>query len=312
MIKRLTAILITSLLLVIGTAPASMAAEKGVTGDGYNYVIHVYSGNQGTFKGQKEWSTECKPGESVTISIKDCKVDNGSKYYVRGFRVAGHDNDETSGFVNMTFYANTDVSYEVAYGIKGSLVAYTIRYVDENGVELQPSDTYYGMPGDKPVASYRYIEGYTTDAYYKGKTLTGNPEDNVFTFVYSKGNGGQQGDGDGNGDGNGAGGDGNGPAGNGAAGGNGAGAVNAAAGPAAPGTTGNPAGTNTTTIGDNDTPLGVSPDYDDLDESEKGTNWTLIGIISAVAALVIAAFILLLIKRRRDSEDEADIDPTDV
>ncbi|MBR2512378.1 MAG: hypothetical protein IKE49_04840 [Firmicutes bacterium] len=282
----------------------------------YKYKVTVYSGQQGHFKTGKVWSKTCKAGERVYISTKTLgfKLDN-KKYYVRGFRIAGHDNDESSGYRTLSFKVDRDVSYEVAYAMKGNMVGYVVRYQDTSGKELHKSDSFYGMAGDKPVVAYRYIDGYIPEAYYLGKTLSKDESKNVFTFRYIRLEGGGENGGNGNGN--------NGNNGNGNNGGN-AGQNN---GPAAPGTVANPAGNNgmnpasdasdnadTQNIGDNDTPQADQPDqYQDIDDNDtplavaKNHLWLIILIALIILLLII---ILLLLKRRkkRNEQDAEQID----
>ena len=171
--KKLITILTVMLMFALTFSAAAVWAEPtddpandSANEDGYKYNVTVYSGLQGTYKGKTKDSNDYAYKELVTISLDDVVVTN-KKYYARGFRTTGHDNDETensddvTGFTRITFNSlDEDVSYEVAYGIRGNMVAYTINYVDEDGAELEESDTYYGMPGDKPVVSYKYIDGY--------------------------------------------------------------------------------------------------------------------------------------------------------
>ena len=145
---------------------------------------HFKSGN--TSHGGTVWSKEYAPGERVEIYLKDTLgfVLDNDKYYVRGLRVTGHDNDENTGIQSLNFTADRDVSYEIAYGIRGSLVSYIVEYVDEDGKEIHESDVYYGMPGDKPVVSYRYVPGYKPMMYTINGVLSEDESKNVFTFVY--------------------------------------------------------------------------------------------------------------------------------
>lgn len=283
----------------------------------YRYKVKVYAGNQGHFSSGKVWTEKYKPGQRVYISAKKLgfKLDN-KKYYVRGFRIAGHDNDETSGYQSLNFRADADVSYEIAYGIKGAMVRYKVEYVDEDSNKLRKDDEFLGMPGDKPVVAYRYVEGYRPQAYNMGKTLSENESENVFTFVYEKISGDESGDsgsGSGNDSGN-AGGNGNGTdgAGNGGAGGNGT-AGGQAAGPSAPGTVNNPAdsdGADTASsedgtaqdIGDSDTPLDDGPQqYTDIDDED--TPLAVIsdhkGITAAIIAAIAAVVLLIIFMSRR-------------
>ncbi len=300
--KKLVLIIALAMMLVLGTVANAFAAGESADTDsekGYDYTVFVYSGNQGTFKGTREWSKTCSQGEMVTFNKNDVKVTN-DKYYVRGFKVTGHDNDETSGSSQITFNGGTDVSYVVSYAIKGDMVPYRVDYVTTSGASLG-SDTFYGMIGDKPVVSFKYFEGYLPDAYNKAKTITGNADEDVFTFTYS-GNGSAQtdqngaaGDGTAANDTNG----GNGAAGNGGnAAGNGNG-INANP----PGTAGNPAGTNTATINDSDTPLAGVPQYEDLDDQGKGfLKWIVAGAIGA--GLLALILLILFVLRRRKQFDE--------
>ena len=236
--KGFIALIILALMLVMsfGSVATVYGAEKD-----YNFKVTLYSGEQGVFtkaaaggtlsNGGKVWTGTFKKNDNFAVSTKDLGLKiTDKKYYCRGFRIAGHDNDETTGAMDLNFNVGKtgDISYTLAYGIKGGLVSYVVNYVDESGNKLMSSVTYYGMKGDKPVVSYRYIEGYTPQAYTLGKTLSDNESKNVFNFVYtayagSAGAEGTAGSGTGNGTGN---------------GGNGANA--AGAGAAAPGTVGNP------------------------------------------------------------------------
>ena len=216
------------LILAFGTWNKAYADDSK---DTYKYKVMIYSGEQGKFDSGKVWTKEYEPGETCEVDLDSLgfKLTN-DKYYVRGFRITGHDNDETTGFQNLNFTVDQDVSYEIAYGIAGGLVKYVVNYEDANGKTLRKSDTYYGMAGDKPVVAYRYVDGYQPRNYNLGKRLVKDEGENVFTFIYDVIPSGS-----GSGD-NGNGGTGTGNGGNGAGGG--------AAAPAAPGTAANPAGTN--------------------------------------------------------------------
>jgi len=313
--KKLFAMILLSVMLILGTTVNAFAADTDNSGDkdAYKYKVFVYSGNQGTFKGVKEWSGEYTNGGSVvTFSVDDVEVDPDlqDKYVVRGFKLAGHDNDETY-YTQVTFNGGGDVSYVVSYRIPGDMVSYNVNYVTSDGKTLG-SDTFYGMIGDKPVVSFKYFEGYLPNAYNLAKTLT-RDGDNDFTFTYSKAGGtagGQGGEG-GNG--------GNGNNGN-AAAGNGNGNGNAAAGNAngnaagiaanAPGTAGNPAGTNTATIDNGAVPLADPdvPQYSDLDEA-AGINWPMIlGISGGIVALVLLLLLLFMKRRKKGAAAEEEVE----
>lgn len=156
------------------------AAEKKK----YTYTVRFYSGAQGTFGGKQIITySNLKEGDRVTFRQSDVKLENGSKYYIRGIRESGRDNNTVSP--QSSFEVTGDQDYVVAYGIRGNSVGYTVRYVDEDGNQLLPDETYYGNVGDRPVIAYQYIEGYLPQAYNLTGTLSQNEAENVFTFTYT-------------------------------------------------------------------------------------------------------------------------------
>ena len=129
---------------------------------------------------------------TVTFNYSDIikiKADNTetqtSKYYVKGLRVSGSDDlvDATNKVVNLTVLG--DESYVVAYGV-GTIIPYTVRYVDEEGNQLLDDETLYAAKGEVVFVPSRHIKGYVPDAYYKTASK-GLREDMVFEFVYSFG-----------------------------------------------------------------------------------------------------------------------------
>ena len=199
--KRIVLSLLIALVLTFGIPATTIKADAA-----YTYRVTVFAGNQGKFtkaydggtlsSDGKKWTKDYTIGQHIEISEESLgfELKDKSKYYARGFRVAGHDNDEIEegaenktavAFKRIEYDVDADIDYEMAYGLKGAMVAYTINYVDGSGKTLHGSDTYYGMKGDKPVVSYRYVEGYYPNAYTQGKTLSSNEKDNVFTFTYT-------------------------------------------------------------------------------------------------------------------------------
>lgn len=296
--KTLIAFLVMTLALVFTAAPAAFAAEN--TTDNYEttYTVKVYPGLKGTLD-----TTEYKGhhyGETFkgNLSANDVKVNN-SRYYAKGFRLTGHDNSEYVTSLS-DFAVTKDLSYEVAYGVKGKMVSYTAKYVDGNGKPLAPEDTFYGNIDDKPTVAYKYVNGYMPASYTMGKTLKENEADNVFEFIYTKtakqtpapvnpaapGNANNA-----NAAANGGG------AGVGAN--NGAGANNAGAG-------------NTATIGNDATPLANGPaQYTDLDNeptpttvpSANASPSILPFVLGGIAALIAAVIAAILIMRRRSEQE---------
>lgn len=174
-----------------------LAAEK----EAYHYTVTFYAGNQGNFGGTAGLSVKssdasvAQSGDMIVIrglsagdvvsfnAQTDVALDATSKYYVQGVRLSGRDNDTVSASV---FTVDGDADYVVAYGIKGSVVSYTVNYYDESGNALIASETFYGNVGDKPVIAYKYVEGYVPQALGLTKTLSADEAQNVFTFEYEK------------------------------------------------------------------------------------------------------------------------------
>ena len=303
--KRLLITTLVLAMLMIMANVSSVFADSDARKP-YGYTVKVYSGEQGEFSGGKTMiEKSVQPGETVDISqmASDAgyKVTN-DEYYCRGFRESGHDNDESPSL--QSFAVTEDVSYEAAYGIRGNMVKYTIMYLDEDGASLRDADEYYGMIGDKPVVSYKYIEGYQPNAYNLTKTLTANESENVFGFSYTE-NGGA--------------------ADNGTAADNNAGATNANANNPAANAPANPAANapananananapaNVVDLDDGATPLAEGADgaegdgTSDLADSETPKAGISKAAIGGIAALVVAAagIVAFLAKRRRDAEYE--------
>lgn len=188
-----------ALVLIVGLFPAQASAKE------YTYRVTFYSGNQGSFSGTEGLSVDnrrsgsdfrvdrtdgeitvsgLKTGDIVSFDVQAGDVSTGedSKYYVRGVRQSGRDNDTVQ---NSAFRVDGDAEYVVAYGIRGNQTSYTVNYQDAEGNELAPSRTYYGNVGDKPVVAYLYVEGYNPQTLGLTRTLSDNEAENVFTFVYT-------------------------------------------------------------------------------------------------------------------------------
>ena len=177
--------LLVSLLTVSMTLGASTMSVMADDTTPYTYKVTLSAGNKGTINGQnKIEQTNIASGSTVTFNLNDIQVTD-DKYYVKGIRLSGRDNNET--LAAPSFTVDKDADYVVAYGIKGDMVAYTVNYQDASGKSLAESQTFYGNIGDKPVVAYRYIENYIPDALALTKTLSDNESENVFTFTYTPG-----------------------------------------------------------------------------------------------------------------------------
>lgn len=177
--------LLVSLLTVSMTLGASTMSVMADDTTPYTYKVTLSAGNKGTINGQnKIEQADIASGSTVTFNLNDIQVTD-DKYYVKGIRLSGRDNNET--LAAPSFTVDKDADYVVAYGIKGNMVAYTVNYQDASGKSLAESQTFYGNIGDKPVVAYRYIENYIPDALALTKTLSDNESENVFTFTYTPG-----------------------------------------------------------------------------------------------------------------------------
>lgn len=163
----------------------------------YNYTVRIYAGQQGTISGGEYVEYPgLNYGDRVNFNLRDVQLKDGSKYYVKGIRPAGRDNNT----VGMTsFPVQGDADWVIAYGLLTDAVMYTIEYVDTAGNELAPSEHYYGNVGDKPVIAFLYIEGYRPNAYNLTGTLQADASKNIFRFVYTRITGNEPAEGDDNG-----------------------------------------------------------------------------------------------------------------
>ena len=165
--------------LTIAQAVPAMAAD-----DEYTYTVRLYSGAQGLIGSEEVVVRDgLHYGDRVTFSQRSVKLKDDSKYYVKGIRESGRDNNTVMN--TASFPVTEDMDYVVVYGILGDSVAYTVNYVDTDGNTLAPSDTFYGNVGDAPVVAYINIDGYQPQAYNLTGRLKENAADNVFNFIYS-------------------------------------------------------------------------------------------------------------------------------
>lgn len=170
--------------LMLSSPLASMAAEP----EAYSYTVSFSAGNHGVFENgtDKLVHKDLLAGTQLFFTAQTAvKVDENSKYYVKGVRLSGRDNSQAE-MAALTINVSKDADYVVVYGIKGNQVSYTVKYQDASGRKLAEDDVFYGNVGDKPVVAYRYIAGYRPKALGLTKTLSGNEAENVFTFVYTE------------------------------------------------------------------------------------------------------------------------------
>ena len=198
--KRLLKYFLAALVVITGVFSQTADAKAF----SYTYTVSFSAGGQGSINGGVQVRKASGNGASVSVSAKGDKIivtgleygdviscdaqgsvalNENSKYYVKGIRLSGRDNNTVA---QSAFLVSGDQDYVVAYGIPGELAEYTVNYVDTDGNKLAESRTYYGNVGDEPVIAYLYIDGYIPDNYNQTGKLSSNASENVFNFVYSR------------------------------------------------------------------------------------------------------------------------------
>ena len=198
--KRLLKYFLAALVVITGVFSQTADAKAF----SYTYTVSFSAGGQGSINGGVQVRKASGNGASVSVSAKEDKIivtgleygdviscdaqgsvalNENSKYYVKGIRLSGRDNNTVA---QSAFLVSGDQDYVVAYGIPGELAEYTVNYVDTDGNKLAESRTYYGNVGDEPVIAYLYIDGYIPDSYNQTGKLSSNASENVFNFVYSR------------------------------------------------------------------------------------------------------------------------------
>ena len=198
--KRLLKYFLAALAVITGVFSQTADAKAF----SYTYTVSFSAGGQGSINGGVQVRKASGNEASVSVSAKGDKIivtgleygdviscdaqgsvalNENSKYYVKGIRLSGRDNNTVA---QSAFLVSGDQDYVVAYGIPGELAEYTVNYVDTDGNKLAESRTYYGNVGDEPVIAYLYIDGYIPDSYNQTGKLSSNASENVFNFVYSR------------------------------------------------------------------------------------------------------------------------------
>lgn len=177
-----------ALLMILAGSASIAPLSQAYAADEYTYTVRIFAGEQGSFNGDDVLVYDnLTAGNVITFDANSVTLPDDSRYYVSGIRKSGVDNHDPNYPQKSAITVTGDEDYVVAYGVKSKIVAYTVKYVDENNAELLPPKTYYGNVGDKPAVAFEYFEGYVPQAYNLTKTLSENESDNVFTFKYAKG-----------------------------------------------------------------------------------------------------------------------------
>lgn len=186
-VALVVAAVLALMMALVATGSVLATQAQAAPNPEYKYTVRIYAGAQGSFNGQNSVvvTNDAKPGDRIAFNQGSVTLDNGSKYYIRGVREAGRDND--TSLTTPSFVITGDTDLVVSYGVLGDNVKYTVQYVDEDGNALLPSETFYGNVGDSPVIAYRYIEGYAPQAYNLTGKLLSDESKNVYTFTYTPG-----------------------------------------------------------------------------------------------------------------------------
>lgn len=171
----------------------SLACLGNISADeNYTYTIEFDNGLYGTITDLQGNPVTIKTGIDPTKGPQfipsQYRVEvNNPKYYFKGFHISGKMEEDDNGVFKPigTTPIDKDLIIVATYGVAGSLKEYHVRYVDQDGYELLPTDRFYGNIGDKPVVAYRYISGYTPNTYNYTGTITDSDEILTFTFVYT-------------------------------------------------------------------------------------------------------------------------------
>lgn len=179
--------------MTFGVGAQALAPDAAyAAGKDYTYTVRIFSGQQGTFVNNDTCMvfTGVKAGEGIPFNQGNVYLKDADKYYVKGWKLAGKD-DVTKNYQNndslllSSVTVQSDMDLVVCYGVLVDSVGYTVRYVDQAGNELLPTESFYGNVGDSPVLAYRYIEGYLPQAYNLTGELYRDPAQNVYTFTYT-------------------------------------------------------------------------------------------------------------------------------
>lgn len=186
--KKLIASIILALVMAACCLPVYAADDQTPPPQPeYKYTVTVYGGLQGTVNGKDSDSIEVEYGQEINLNdyFTAALIDEGGKYYVKGFRESGRDNNTVLSEPVYTITRDTD--FVVAYGIKGSMVKYTVNYVDKDSGDPigEKSKEFYGNIGEPPIAAFLYIDNYRPN-FQNFKTVLSAKKNQTYTFKYEK------------------------------------------------------------------------------------------------------------------------------
>ena len=185
-------------LIVLGIGIEKVEAEPAEPAKPYTYSVEFDGGRYGEVYDESEnavsvisdipyGSTFYRNGNNVTIVKPDhselkyhLKQNEGtSKYYFKGFHVSGQVDDMVD-----VVPVEKDTILVATYGVSGSLTEYRVRYIDDSGKELAPTDVMYANVGDQPIVGCRYIAGYLPNVAMMQSVPLEKGVIQLFTFIY--------------------------------------------------------------------------------------------------------------------------------
>ena len=157
-----------ALVLMMGIATTASAAVT--------YKVTVSGGLYSTY------SDTIDSVDGAVVTIPNLTPDN-DKYYFKGYTIAGRDLPAGAPGHSQAFVPDKDIELVAHYGMKGTMVSYTIHFVEYGTTNvLHEPMTYYGNVGDMPVAPYVYVNNFQPQAYNITGTLVDGPND--WTLYY--------------------------------------------------------------------------------------------------------------------------------
>ena len=170
--KKMKWIASLALALVLMMSIVTTASAAG------SYTVTVSGGLYNTY------SAEIKSDGKTPVTIPNL-TPNNDKYYFKGYTIAGRDLPAGTAGHSQAFIPDKDIELVAHYGMKGSMVSYTIHFVEYGTTnKVHDPETYYGNVGDQPVAPYVYVEGFEPQAYNITGTLKEGTND--WTLYYYK------------------------------------------------------------------------------------------------------------------------------
>lgn len=161
---------------VLSEDKKTITVEGLLAGDKVSFDVAQRGGTE-----EGEGAAEEGAADESTLAVR---LENGSRYYVKGLRKSGRDGSDPLD-ATLPNTIDGDLDYVVAYGIQGDMTDYVVRYHDGAGRELRGPRRYTGNVGDRVVVPYLDIPGYQPQAYRLAKTLEKNEAENVLTFTYT-------------------------------------------------------------------------------------------------------------------------------